>query len=98
MWNEIGRERDRYEARLKWERDHRAILQEAEDTRAEGYAQGLAEAKLVRRIYTSQRLLNLPQTPREELYHRSTDELQELAAALERQLGTTERYGNDSPL
>lgn len=77
-------ERERYEARLKAQRDQISFL-EAAETRGE------ARGELFGRIHLCQRLLRQPLTPRDLLLAMSADECQRLAEQLEKQLAGTER-------
>jgi hypothetical protein len=73
-------ERERYQARLKWERDQTAFIDEA---RMEGQDKG----ELIGRIRAFQQLLKFPMTPKAELGNLQVEELQQKAGALEAQLG-----------
>jgi predicted transposase/invertase (TIGR01784 family) len=80
-------ERERYEARVRFERDQRSNLNEA---REEGHAKGLQEGVkqgVISRIHLCQRLLKVPLTPAEELSNLTTESLEEMAVALQKQLG-----------
>jgi predicted transposase/invertase (TIGR01784 family) len=88
--NEI--ERERYQARLKAERDRRAILIEAEEIRAEAEAvraEGLIKGEIIGRIHAYQNLLKLPRTLSQELSRQTADDLQKIVSALEQKLGLT---------
>jgi predicted transposase/invertase (TIGR01784 family) len=87
-------ERQRYEARLKDQRDRSSFLkyalEEAEKRRQEGLEQGRQEGQKegqVDRIHLCQRLLKLPLTPPEELLTLSLADLRAKAESLEQQLG-----------
>jgi predicted transposase/invertase (TIGR01784 family) len=77
-------ERERYQARLKEQRDRTSFVNAA---RREALEEGLEKGELVGRIHAYQRLLKLPLTPREELLSLSFAELRVRAEALEQQLG-----------
>lgn len=77
-------ERERYRARLKWERDQTAFIDEARELALE---KGLAAGEWIGRIHVCQRILKTPLTPRSELCLLPVDELQKKAEALEKQLG-----------
>jgi predicted transposase/invertase (TIGR01784 family) len=77
------RERERYEARRKFQRDQYTLLAEARD---QGLEQGRAQGELIGRIHAYQRLGKRPLTPREELLAAPLPELARLAEELERQL------------
>jgi flagellar biosynthesis/type III secretory pathway protein FliH len=76
-------ERDRYENRLKWERDVSVMKR---DAREEGLKEGEEKGRLEGSIALSQRLLKQPPTPTEQLSQMSLDDLRRLAEDLERQL------------
>ncbi len=78
MMNQSELERDRYEARLKWQRDYATGLAEA---RQEGRQEGL-----VRQIQAFQRLLRQPVAASEALKQRPLAELEDLARSLEQEL------------
>ncbi len=73
-------ERERYESRVKAQRDERSRLLHAEDV---GLAKGL-----VRQIHLCQRLLKRPMTPTEELARLSVEELDRLATQLESEVSS----------
>lgn len=81
-------ERERYQARLKWERDQTAFIDEA---REEGLAKGLQEGsdkgEWIGRIRAFQQLLKVPTTPKGELGNLQVEELRQKARDLEAQLG-----------
>ena len=100
MLTQSDLERERYEARLKAERDRYSFLKAAKEQgmsegraeghaegRAEGHAEGIAQGVLVGRIQLCQQLLKLPPTATEELYTLSLADLQARAEALEQQIG-----------
>jgi predicted transposase/invertase (TIGR01784 family) len=68
-------ERERYRARLKWEREQTAYVDEARE-----------QGEWIGRIHFAQELLNLPETPRAELGSLSIEELQMRVRALGQQL------------
>lgn len=83
-------ERERYEARLKMQRDIHTRLAETRDEaiaagRQEGLAAGRKEGR-VEQIHFCQRMLQQPLTPREELLALAADELDRLAGNLEAEL------------
>ncbi|MBI3822721.1 MAG: PD-(D/E)XK nuclease family transposase [Planctomycetes bacterium] len=123
MMTKSDLERERYQARVKAERDQRAILLEAEEARAEiaaartqiaaartqiaaaraeatgaraeglaegrteGRNEGVAKGETIGRIHVCQRLLKSPLSPTDELLAQSTENLEQIAAALEQKLG-----------
>jgi predicted transposase/invertase (TIGR01784 family) len=78
MMTQSELERERYEARLKWQRDYAAALC---DARQEGEARALANE-----VQRFQRILQHPVTNLHELRQRSLTELNDLVRALEEQL------------
>jgi predicted transposase/invertase (TIGR01784 family) len=82
-------ERERYQARLKFQRDQASYLEELKDAREEGLEAGRMEG-VVDRIHLCQRLLKVPLTPREELLAKSLAELRAKVEALEQQLAIVE--------
>jgi predicted transposase/invertase (TIGR01784 family) len=81
-------ERERYEARLKGERDRSYFAKYATYAREEGIEQGRQEGLqlgLEGRIHFCQRLLGIPVTPGEQLLALSVDELEAIVADLEKQ-------------
>jgi predicted transposase/invertase (TIGR01784 family) len=94
--------RERYQARLKWERDQTAFIDEA---RQEGIERGIErgiekgiekgrevgreEGAWIGRIQICQQLLKTPMTPRDQLAALSIEDLQARASALQQQLGVT---------
>jgi len=93
-------ERERYETRLKAQRDQISFVLDAREEglevglaqgraqgRAEGQQEGVQQGELVGRIHAYQRLLKLALTPGEELLAFSPAELARKAEALEQQLG-----------
>jgi hypothetical protein len=88
MLTQNDQERERYESRLKAQRDQYSFAECARDEgRNEGREEGLAKGEVLGRIHVYQRLLKLPLTPREDLLGLPLVELQARAAALEQQLG-----------
>jgi predicted transposase/invertase (TIGR01784 family) len=83
-------ERQRYEDRLKAQRDAASLLyysQNAERIGLEkGREEGLEKGELLGRIQVTQRLLRQTVTPREELLRLSPEELATLAQQMEQQL------------
>ena len=83
-------ERDRYENRVKFQLDQRQHQADAanalEKGREQGLEQGRDEGSLYGRIQAFQLLLNQPETPNQELAKLSMDELQRLAAELQRRV------------
>ena len=77
-------ERERYQARLKWEGDQTAFIDEA---REEGLREGSEKGELIGRIRAFQQLLKLPTTPKAELGTLQVEELQQKARAFGAQLG-----------
>jgi predicted transposase/invertase (TIGR01784 family) len=77
-------ERERYQARLKAERDRFSYLK---DAREEGLEEGRKQGETLGRIHAYQRLLKLPLTPAAELQALPLVDLEAKAAALENQLG-----------
>jgi hypothetical protein len=72
-------ERERYEPRLKMQRDMYTALAEARD---EGLREGVLKGQ-IERIHCLQRLLRRLATPQEQLQTRSLAELERLAEQLE---------------
>jgi predicted transposase/invertase (TIGR01784 family) len=87
MLTQSDLERERYQARLKAERD-RVMLTEGirAETWEQALGQGLEQGQLLGRIHLCQHLLKLPLTPSAELLSLPLSELQTRAAALEGQL------------
>lgn len=91
-------ERERYESRLKAQRDERSRLLYAEDEgmargMARGLEQGLEQGReegrteiLVRHIHFCQRLLKHPLTPAEQLREMPVEEMERFATQLESQV------------
>jgi predicted transposase/invertase (TIGR01784 family) len=80
-------ERERYQARLKWERDQTAFIEEARaEGLKEGSEKGREQGEWIGRIRMSQELLGLPSTSKEELATLTGEELQAKARALEQQI------------
>ncbi len=75
MLTQSDQERERYEARLKFQRDERSRLFSARQ-----------EGGLVARVQLCQRLLKEPVTPEEQLLALSLNELERLANTLEQRL------------
>ncbi len=84
MMSQNDLERERYQARLKEQRDRVSYIK---DAREQGLQEGRAEGEMVGRIHVYQQLLKQPLTPRDELLALPLAELQARAEALERQLG-----------
>ncbi|MBI3822209.1 MAG: PD-(D/E)XK nuclease family transposase, partial [Planctomycetes bacterium] len=95
-------EREKYLAAVRYERDHRSIVNYAEKSRkeleqtqqkltlAEQQAETARRDAQVSRIHLCQRLLKQPLTPRDELSALSLAELEAKAKALELKLGVAE--------
>jgi predicted transposase/invertase (TIGR01784 family) len=81
--SQSAQERDRYENRLKWERD---VSQMKKDAYEEGEEKGQVVGGAVRAIHLCQRALKQTLTPREELAQKSLEELQRLAEEWEQRL------------
>lgn len=86
-------ERDwaKYEDRFKAELDARSFQKVHEETGLQkglqkGLQQGLAQGDLIGRIHLAQKLLQQPQTPREELLALPMAELERLGELLEQQV------------
>ena len=83
-------ERERYEARLKLERDHRMFVKLADRALVQGRQEGLQEGRaigeLLGRIHAFQELLGHPLTPLEDLVALSAEELNRRADELKQQL------------
>jgi predicted transposase/invertase (TIGR01784 family) len=77
-------ERERYEAAVRWERDHRSYVRMAEKAVAE--AEKAEKKGIVGRIHLCQRLLKAPETPKEDLLALSVEALEAQADTLEGQL------------
>ena len=80
MMTQSELERDRYEARLKFQRDQFSFVKDA-------LAEGLEKGEVLGRIHLCQRMLKVPLTPRAELLALPLAELLARVAALEQQLG-----------
>lgn len=78
MLTQSDLERERYEARLKWQRDERSRLTSA---REEGRRE-----EVLKRIHLCQRLLRQPLTPAEEVLALPPEAAQRLAEMLEQQV------------
>jgi predicted transposase/invertase (TIGR01784 family) len=77
-------ERERYEARLKWQRDVSSALTGArEEGQEQGRQEGRAEGEAVGRIHAFERILRRPQTPTAQLLALPLEQLQRLAQQLE---------------
>src|SRR5260370_17461391 len=88
MLAEADQERERYESRLKAQRDQYSFAKYArEEAMEQGLQQGLEKGQVLGRIDFCQRLLKLPLTRQEELLELPLVELQARAAALEQKLG-----------
>ena len=68
-------ERERYQARLKWERDQTAFVDEAEE-----------KGEWIGRVRAFQQMLKIPVTPREQLRSLRLEDLQRKAKTLEEQI------------
>jgi predicted transposase/invertase (TIGR01784 family) len=77
-------ERQRYQDRIKAERDRLSFL---DDARAEGLEQGLEKGELLGRIHVFQHFLKQPLTSRDELLALPLAELKARADTLEQQVG-----------
>src|SRR5689334_12090290 len=87
MVSQTDLERERYEARLKMQRDVSTALAEAHDEGLEqGREQGRQEGQLVGRIHTCQRLLGRALTPAAQLLAMPREEQERLAEQLEAEL------------
>jgi hypothetical protein len=75
-WTNEDRERERQQARLKWERDQTAFIEEAQE-----------KGEWIGRILIFQQMLKVPPTPRNELATARIEELKARAKALEQRLG-----------
>jgi predicted transposase/invertase (TIGR01784 family) len=80
-------EREKYQARLKFQRDQSSFLK---DAREEGLEKGLEKGQVLGRIQAYQRMLKATVTPQVELLVLSLEELRAKAEAMERQLGIGE--------
>jgi hypothetical protein len=90
MHRESDLERERYEARLKYQRDERAqreygIEEACKEARKEGMVKGRKE-ELVERIQLCERILNQALTPSETLLAMSLEQMSELAKQLTAQV------------
>jgi predicted transposase/invertase (TIGR01784 family) len=83
MLTQSDLERERYEARVKWQRDEKSRLTSALEV---GRQEGRIEGRVEGRIYLCQRRLGKALTPAEELAAKTPEELEQLALALEREL------------
>jgi hypothetical protein len=104
MMTQSELERERYEARLKWQRDYAAAM---DDARRQGEARGEAKGEargeacgktetLVQQVQTYQRLLGQPLSPLEHLQQRSLAELGTLIQALEEKLAASLRADREN--
>ncbi len=84
MLTQSDLERERYEARLKAERDRFSFLKAAKE---QGMAEGRVQGELVGRIHLCQRFLRLPIISAGELLALPLAELQARAEVLEQQVG-----------
>jgi hypothetical protein len=76
VWTEEERERQRYQARLKSERDQTAFIDEAQ-----------VKGEWIGRIHAFEKVLKIPATQKGELSALRIEELQQKAKGLEAQLG-----------
>jgi hypothetical protein len=87
MLTQTDLERERYEARRKWQLDYNTGLKVA---RMEGHEEGrterLAQGERIGLIHAFERLLRRPETPTEELIRLSLEELTRLTDDLQGQL------------
>lgn len=81
-------ERERYKARLKFQRDQASSLQCALE---EGIEKGLAKGDLIGRVRLCQHLLKLPVLSHESLQIMTLEQLTALAASLEQQAEANQR-------
>jgi hypothetical protein len=87
VFTQDEREREYYELRLKYQRDQTSLVLDAKDQgRAEGLAEGIEKGTVIGEIRGFQRLLQQPQTPKEELAALSLKDLANLLAQLNKQL------------
>lgn len=78
-------ERERYEARVKVQRDAlSSLLAATEKGLTEGLKKGLRKGQLIGKIQVFQKMLHQPETPAKELLDRPVAELEALALQLER--------------
>ena len=82
------REREMYEARLKFERDQVWRIKAAKDEgRAEGVATGIERGEYSGQIRLLQRLLGMPESRSSDLTDLDIAQLQGLVAQLQAQIG-----------
>jgi predicted transposase/invertase (TIGR01784 family) len=98
MITQSERERERYESRLKMQRDVYTALEEAREEgrvkgRAEGRDEGRAEGQIAR-IQSFQRLLRQDVTPQQQLQSLPIQELETLAVRLEAELQAQFKNGS----
>src|SRR5262249_24751743 len=86
MIAQSDQERERYEARLKMQRDFSTAVAVA---REEGLEKGLEQGSLVGQIHVFQRLMRRAETPREQLLVLPVEELKRLAQQLEAEFITS---------
>jgi len=90
MLTQTEQERERYEARRKWQLDYNTGMKVArieghEEGRHEGRQEGLIEG-LIRNIHFCERLLDRTETPVQQLMTQSLEDLTHLAEELQTQL------------
>jgi flagellar biosynthesis/type III secretory pathway protein FliH len=78
-------ERERYESRLKWQRDIATALAEAAQ-KGEQKGEQKARKALVHEIHFCQRMLRRPQTPEDQLQSLAIEHLEKLVQELEEEL------------
>jgi predicted transposase/invertase (TIGR01784 family) len=81
MMTQSELERERYEARLKFQRDQYSYVRDARE-------EGLEKGEIMGRIHAYQSVMKLANTPRDELLALAVEELRAKAEALEKQLAT----------
>jgi flagellar biosynthesis/type III secretory pathway protein FliH len=87
MLSQTDLERERYEARLKAQRDYNTGLKAARlEGREEGRNEGLVKGEKIGVIHVLERLLRRPETPTDQLIAMSLEDLTRLADALQKQL------------
>ncbi len=89
MMSQTELERERYEARLKAQRDAWALAEDAATAEERGLQRGLErglQQGLVHRTHFAQRLLQKPLTPEADLLALPMDDLKRLAEELEAEL------------
>jgi len=83
MLTQTDLERERYEARRKWQLDYNSGLNAARmEGRQEGREEGRSQGEKIGIIHLCERLLNRPETATEQLLALSPDDLDRLAATL----------------